>query len=78
MYDSSQQSFHIFIPNHSFNCNFLTCISIFAECNDGMFGDLRQSQCGHCLDLSKCHHVNGTCLDGCKPGYISKFCNQCK
>lgn len=51
---------------------------ILKECSGGMFGEGCSSQCGLCaLDL-QCHHKNGTCFNGCEPGYASQFCNQSK
>lgn len=53
-------------------------ISKLVDCTDGLFGDMCQNKCGQCSNLSQCHHIDGTCLGGCQPGYISEFCNQCK
>lgn len=30
--------------------------------------------CGYCLDTDDCHHVNGTCVMGCEPGYKGDLC----
>lgn len=46
-------------------------------CTAGLYGDMCQHQCGHCLNISKCE-VYGTCLSGCQPGYTSEFCNECE
>ena len=43
----------------------LTC----ADCYSGMFGQRCTESCGKCLGKEQCHHVNGTCLNGCDPGY---------
>ena len=45
------------------------------ECTNGTYGNGCQQRCGHCKDLKQCHHVNGTCLDGCGPGYDGEFCS---
>lgn len=49
----------------------------FVECPDGLYGEMCQNKCGHYSNQSKCHHINGTCMNGCLPGYKSEFCNQC-
>lgn len=46
------------------------------ECTDGMFGDKCSKACGYCKDMSQCNHVDGTCINGCQPGYTSKLCKQ--
>lgn len=55
---------------------FCNCNCLIKECNNGMYGDLCQNECGHCAETPQCHHINGTCLNGCLPGYTSEFCNQ--
>lgn len=32
----------------------------------------------HCQQDTQCHNVNGSCLQGCSPGYIGPFCNISK
>lgn len=44
-------------------------------CSNGTFGNDCTELCGHCKNYTYCHHINGSCLDGCKPGYIGDFCN---
>ena len=47
----------------------------FSECEDGKWGPRCQLNCGKCLS-SPCNHVNGSCEDGCVPGYKpTKECN---
>lgn len=65
-------------PIYLLNCYVINVILISVECNDGLFGDMCQKECGRCLNMSQCHHINGICINGCKPGYSSEFCNQCK
>lgn len=43
-----------------------------------MFGEGCLSHCGQCAVNLQCHHINGACLNGCKPGYTSQLCNQRK
>lgn len=51
---------------------------LFTECVDGKYGDGCQSDCGHCDNLTHCHHVNGTCVSGCLPGYRLDHCQERK
>ena len=30
--------------------------------------------CGHCWNHSSCEPANGTCLQGCEPGYKTPLC----
>lgn len=39
------------------------------ECNSGTYGKNCSYQCGECLNAVTCDHVNGTCSEGCKPGW---------
>lgn len=67
------------IAQYNVDCRFFHVLNfVFLECTDGLYGDMCQNQCGHCSNLSQCHHINGTCLSGCQPGYSSEFCNQCE
>lgn len=43
-------------------------------CEKGSFGDNCSKICGHCRDVDKCSHSNGTCLTGCKAGYQGEIC----
>ena len=49
---------------------------IYIECEDGFFGSDCTSVCGHCLNANQCHLSNGTCLNGCSPGYIGTQCEE--
>ncbi|XP_061196245.1 multiple epidermal growth factor-like domains protein 10 isoform X2 [Saccostrea echinata] len=45
-------------------------------CELGTYGDICDSRCStHCVD-SICHHVNGTCMRGCKPGWKGDKCDS--
>nr|XP_022306415.1 platelet endothelial aggregation receptor 1-like isoform X2 [Crassostrea virginica] len=46
------------------------------KCAVGFYGDGCQKQCRHCINMMQCHHVNGTCLGGCEPGYKGDNCMQ--
>lgn len=46
------------------------------ECENGTFGENCHSKCGHCLEVSHCHFINGSCLKGCSHGYKGDQCND--
>ncbi|XP_065926591.1 uncharacterized protein [Magallana gigas] len=46
------------------------------ECDNRKYGDGCQRNCGQCLDMKQCDHVNGTCLQGCEAGYKGQMCDQ--
>ena len=48
----------------------------FIVCSDGTFGKNCTEQCGECLGKEKCDHVNGTCVNGCNPGYQGITCTE--
>lgn len=39
------------------------------ECSSGTYGENCTYQCGGCLNAVSCDHVNGTCFEGCTPGW---------
>ncbi|XP_052271480.1 multiple epidermal growth factor-like domains protein 10 [Dreissena polymorpha] len=43
-----------------------------AVCNAGSWGEGCQETCGHCIGT--CNPQNGTCNQGCEPGYIGATC----
>lgn len=45
------------------------------ECVNGKYGLSCENNCNHCQQDTQCHNVNGSCLQGCSPGYIGPFCN---
>ena len=49
-------------------------IILLPECDEGHYGEACQDECGHCADITACHHFNGTCLNGCKRGYMEPYC----
>ena len=53
-----------------FKCSYY----ILQDCDDGTFGEDCNSTCGHCVYEETCFHINGTCLDGCVPGFIGEQC----
>nr|XP_022311487.1 receptor-type tyrosine-protein phosphatase mu-like isoform X2 [Crassostrea virginica] len=38
-------------------------------CIYGRYGLKCSLKCGHCIDSTNCNHVNGTCTQGCAPGW---------
>lgn len=45
----------------------------FIACENGTYGQECANTCGQCID-DFCFHTNGTCLNGCGPGYIGELC----
>ena len=45
-------------------------------CSDGTFGQNCTEECGECLGKEQCDHVNGTCVNGCNPGYYGITCTE--
>lgn len=46
----------------------------FSACLNGKYGPNCREICGHCYNNSDCYHGNGTCLEGCDPGYWNHEC----
>ena len=47
-------------------------------CDGKKYGVNCTEDCGSCLNLEQCHHVNGSCLNGCNAGYRSQDCTEGK
>ncbi|XP_078328924.1 uncharacterized protein LOC111115260 isoform X3 [Crassostrea virginica] len=47
-----------------------------AVCDNEMFGQDCNERCGECVGKKQCHHVNGSCFNGCKPGYKGIMCTK--
>lgn len=56
---------------------FFICI-FYIECENGIYEDGCQTECIHCLNMTQCHLLNGTCSYGCKPGYRGPKCHRSK
>lgn len=50
--------------------------TFFKDCDNGYFGPECSIKCGHCLEAEHCHHINGSCLNGCLHGYRGDLCNE--
>nr|XP_022309660.1 multiple epidermal growth factor-like domains protein 10 isoform X2 [Crassostrea virginica] len=50
--------------------------SLGQECGNNTFGQDCTSVCGHCSENEHCHHINGSCLNGCDPGFNRLMCDQ--
>lgn len=60
-------------------CNFLNMfLYLIIECENGIYEDRCQTECIHCLNVTQCHLLNGTCSYGCKPGYRGPKCDRSK
>ena len=57
---------------------FTTCFHLKIVCENGTYGQECNTTCGQCGGEEHCHHENGTCLNGCKPGYIGNLCKRGK
>nr|XP_022308884.1 cell death abnormality protein 1-like isoform X1 [Crassostrea virginica] len=49
-----------------------------SECQHGKYGYRCEMTCGHCEDKKNCDRANGTCLRGCKQGYLGEDCKYCE
>lgn len=47
-----------------------------SDCEGGMYGDNCSVPCGNCFRSEQCHHINGTCLNGCDSGYQGLPCTK--
>lgn len=50
----------------------------YIVCENGTFGKECKDTCGHCIDNGYCYHTNGTCVNGCMPGYYGQLCKAGK
>lgn len=41
-----------------------------------MYGYNCSILCGKCFESEQCHHVNGTCMNGCDSGYQGEHCTE--
>ncbi|KAK3801336.1 hypothetical protein RRG08_049102 [Elysia crispata] len=47
------------------------------ECPSGKYGENCNERCSvHCAGQNNtCYHINGTCAEGCDPGYTGETCD---
>lgn len=64
------------LRNENHICYKLDSCYIFTECYRGTFGQNCTKSCGKCLRGEHCHHINGTCMNGCDPGYKGIDCSK--
>lgn len=48
----------------------------YSECGIGHYGYNCNETCGYCIDSLQCSTVNGTCLTGCRAGYVGPLCKE--
>ena len=58
------------------NYNIFCWLFYYIECDSGTFGRECRNICGKCKGNNQCHHINGTCMEGCHPGFIGLQCDQ--
>ena len=46
------------------------------ECDGKMFGKNCKELCGKCFNNDQCNHINGSCMNGCNPGYYGITCTE--
>lgn len=48
----------------------------FIECIAGFHGENCSFTCGKCLNSTACHHITGSCDQGCDPGFEGLTCKK--
>ena len=61
-----------------FSGSFYALFFLKIVCENGTYGQECNNTCGQCRGEEHCHHESGTCLNGCKPGYIGNLCKTGK
>lgn len=41
-----------------------------------MYGENCSKSCGNCKNSQQCHHIDGTCMNGCENGYQGSKCHK--
>ncbi|KAK3781802.1 hypothetical protein RRG08_026984 [Elysia crispata] len=56
----------------------LCSLYLSTECRSGEYGEYCNKNCNvHCAGQDNtCSHINGTCTEGCDPGYRGETCDQ--
>ncbi|XP_061194994.1 multiple epidermal growth factor-like domains protein 10 [Saccostrea echinata] len=47
-----------------------------SKCDGNEYGDSCNETCRKCMDSEPCHHVNGSCVNGCESGYQGNKCDR--
>ena len=47
---------------------------MITACPDATYGHNCNQSCGYCKDNAQCDKVNGSCYDGCAPGWRTDLC----
>ena len=63
----------IFIYLYNITVIFYT--NFFSECTDKRYGPECRNVCQNCLNGEQCHHVNGSCPNGCDKGTYGDNCD---
>lgn len=50
--------------------------AFFIECIAGFHGENCSFTCGKCLNSTACHHITGSCDQGCDPGFEGLTCKK--
>lgn len=58
--------------------NVSTLLYKILACDNRTYGTNCSKECGFCFGREQCHHVSGTCLKGCDPGYKAGACKERK
>lgn len=66
----------ITILNNWLNLRCYFEINYNLACKNGTFGYKCSLRCGNCRGKEHCHHINGTCMNGCDNGYQGLQCNE--
>lgn len=45
-------------------------------CSNRTYGENCSKTCGKCRHSEQCHHINGTCSNGCDSGYQGDKCDK--
>ena len=49
-------------------------IFFILACENLTYGLDCREVCGNCLNLKQCNHINGSCMEGCDPGFQGEKC----
>ena len=58
----------------NYHINLYSYICVLLACGPDSYGQDCNNACGGCKGYNNCHHVNGTCADGCMAGFKGALC----